>query len=68
MTPVAARCIYPAICDLFTLVDLRGIGETPQGEQRRFIAEAARGPTALPSQGVRWCAGDLWTIDRRLRR
>ena len=44
---------------LVTLADIRDTSEAAQGEQMRFLAEAAWYPTALlPSQGVRWEAID----------
>ncbi len=44
---------------LFTVADSQGEGEIARGEFMRYIAEAAWYPTALlPSQGVRWEAGD----------
>lgn len=48
-----------AVLGLFVVADERGTPEMAEGELMRFFAEAAWYPTALlPSQGVRWAAGD----------
>jgi hypothetical protein len=49
-----------SLLGLFTVVDMRGMGDVAEDELMRFFAEAAWYPTALlPSQGVRWeAAGD----------
>ena len=47
------------VLGLFTVADSHGDGEIARGELMRYFAEAAWYPTALlPSQGVRWNAGD----------
>jgi hypothetical protein len=47
--------LHASLLGLFSLVNLRGIGDVAEGELMRFFAEAAWYPTALlPSQGVHW--------------
>jgi hypothetical protein len=51
--------LHASLVGLVSLIKLRGTGDMAQGELMRFLAEAAWYPTALlPSQGVRWEAGD----------
>ena len=52
---------------LVTVADTRGTPEAAQGELLRYLAEALWFPTALlPSQGVRWVAGDDSTASATL--
>jgi hypothetical protein len=51
--------LHASLLGLVPLVLLRGTEDLARGELMRFFAEAAWYPTALlPSQGVRWAAGD----------
>jgi hypothetical protein len=51
--------LHAAVLGLMTVADLHGTPAMSEGEQMRFVAEAAWYPTALlPSQGVRWQAVD----------
>ena len=48
-----------AVWGLFTVAEVRGVGEIARGELMRYFAESAWYPTALlPSQGVRWAPVD----------
>jgi hypothetical protein len=56
---VGEGMLHASLLGLSPMVDMRGTGDVAQGELMRFFAEAAWYPTALlPSQGVRWEAGD----------
>ena len=51
--------LHVEVAGLATVADLRGTRAVAEGELMRFLAEAAWYPTALlPSQGVKWEAGD----------
>jgi hypothetical protein len=51
--------LHASLLGLFSLVRLHGTADAAEGELMRFFAEAAWYPTALlPSQDVRWEAGD----------
>ena len=55
----AEGTLHAALFGLIIRADLHGTPEIAEGELMRFLAEAARYPTALlPSQGARWEAMD----------
>lgn len=59
--------LHAAVAGLFGVADMSGEGDVARDEFMRFFAEAPWYPTALlPSQGVRWVAGDDSTASATL--